>query len=177
MKYIGLFSRVGYAIGNSETNDLLIKNKEDLKHFKDTTLNKIVIMGRKTIESLPKKLEDRFVICITRDTSYTTDKADAILTAVEDVLLFCEDLGKRNNIKEAFICGGAEVLNIFRDNISEHIVTEFDELTHQDVIRRTVPNIVLLPVSIREHLVFWTRIVTYRGHEFNVVQYTRGFSR
>lgn len=174
MQYIGLFSRVGYCIGNSKTNDLLIHNREDLKHFRETTLNKIVIMGRKTVESLPKKLEDRFVICLSRDKDYKTDKADVVLVSVDDVIQFCNNLETLWKIKEAYICGGSEVLNLFSDVVTKHIVTEFDEMLHNDVIKSAKDNIVMLPVSVREQLVFWTKVVTHRGHEFNIVHYAKG---
>lgn len=39
---------------------------EDLKHFKNSTLNQNLVMGRITYENLPKKLEDRKVFIVSR---------------------------------------------------------------------------------------------------------------
>ena len=45
--------------------NLLKPIKPDLKRFKDLTINKVVVMGRETFESLPKKqpLKDRDKYC------------------------------------------------------------------------------------------------------------------
>lgn len=46
---------------------------EDLQFFKDKTKGKIMIMGRKTFESLPKPLPGRYHLVITRQTDYKVD--------------------------------------------------------------------------------------------------------
>jgi dihydrofolate reductase len=46
---------------------------EDLQFFKDKTKGKIMIMGRKTFESLPKPLPGRYHLVITRQTNYKVD--------------------------------------------------------------------------------------------------------
>src|SRR3981081_4927745 len=43
--------------------------KSDLKHFRAVTINRPVIMGRKTYESIGKPLKDRTNIVLTRDLS------------------------------------------------------------------------------------------------------------
>lgn len=58
-------SDINFGIGFN--NQLLESIPEDLKHFKDITTDKVVIMGRKTWDSLPKKpLPNRYNIIITR---------------------------------------------------------------------------------------------------------------
>ena len=44
---------------------------EDMKFFRDTTKGKIIIMGRKTLESFPGLLPGRFHIVVTRQPGYT----------------------------------------------------------------------------------------------------------
>tara|TARA_B110000977_G_scaffold84695_1_gene113098 strand:+ start:10837 stop:11334 length:498 start_codon:yes stop_codon:yes gene_type:complete len=53
-----------YGIG--QNNKLPWKCKSDLKHFKETTLGQILIVGRKTWESMPQKniLRNRNVIVV-----------------------------------------------------------------------------------------------------------------
>ena len=46
---------------------------EDMKFFRDKTKGKIMIMGRKTFESLPKPLPGRFHFVITRQNEYKYD--------------------------------------------------------------------------------------------------------
>ena len=170
MKYIGLFSRVGYAMGDATNNDLLVKNKEDLQHFKNTTLNQIVIMGRKTVESLPKKLEDRIVVCLTTDKDYVTDKADVVVHSVELALRFCEGVRQNHGNKVAYVCGGAEILSLFSQHMSEMIVTSFHkQLSDFDHVKEFV----LLPSNIRSYLALWNNITVRRENEFDITHYYR----
>ena len=54
-------------------NKLLWHVPEDLKRFKSITSGNIIIMGRKTFESLPGVLPNRKHIIITRDENYSVD--------------------------------------------------------------------------------------------------------
>ena len=58
---IAVNKRNGIGLNNS----LPWKCKEDLKLFKSLTLNKTLIIGRKTLEHLPY-LENRKIICLTK---------------------------------------------------------------------------------------------------------------
>ena len=42
-------------------------NKEDLRHFRNTTINQTILMGSKTFLNLPKKLLDRKILVLTRN--------------------------------------------------------------------------------------------------------------
>ena len=52
------------AIGKD--NKLLFQLKEDMQNFKRLTTSNVVIMGRKTYESIGKPLKDRINIVISR---------------------------------------------------------------------------------------------------------------
>lgn len=58
------------AVGNSGeigfNNKLLWHIPDELKYFKETTLGHVVLMGRKTIESLPNSLTRRSVVPISK---------------------------------------------------------------------------------------------------------------
>ena len=56
------------VIGND--NKLIWKISSDLGYFKKITKENVVIMGRKTYESIGKPLVDRINIVITRDKTY-----------------------------------------------------------------------------------------------------------
>lgn len=76
--------------------------REDLKHFKETTMGGAVIMGRKTWESLPRRpLPGRTNIVISRNPSLECPGA-LKAASLEDALIAAED----NRI---FIIGGASV--------------------------------------------------------------------
>jgi dihydrofolate reductase len=68
------------AIAAMSKNRVIGKNNQlpwyvpaDLKYFKEKTTSKIMIMGRKTFESLPGVLKNRYHIVISRDLLRTAD--------------------------------------------------------------------------------------------------------
>lgn len=77
----------------------------DLRHFKQVTKGRPMIMGRKTFDSLPGILEGRRHIVLTRDTAWEEDGAELVYT-VEDAL-------KKANGPHVCIIGGAEIYNLF----------------------------------------------------------------
>ena len=90
------------AIGKN--NQLLWHLPNDLKFFKNTTWGMVVIMGRKTYESVNKPLPGRTNIVITRKPDW---KAEGVVTAndLHDALKKAAD----TNCKEAFVIGGGEI--------------------------------------------------------------------
>ncbi len=96
------------AMGNN--NVIGIDNKlpwhipDDLKYFKEKTLNKSVIMGRKTLESLGKPLKERKNVVLTRDKSYAFKNSDVeIVHDISEINKYIFD------DKENFVIGGAEI--------------------------------------------------------------------
>ena len=58
----------------------------DMKFFKETTMNDVVVMGRKTYESIPKRpLKNRINIVLTKQLDYKADGA-IVCHSKEDVL-------------------------------------------------------------------------------------------
>jgi len=90
------------------------KNKEDLAFFKNKTINNVVIMGLKTLLSLPKKepLKERHNIVITGDTDkysklYQQFKNIEFVNAA-NVINLLNDFSD----KTIFIIGGNQVYNL-----------------------------------------------------------------
>lgn len=91
-----------YAIGKK--GDLLCHLPEDLKHFKQITSGKTVMMGERTFYSLPKHpLPNRRNIVLTDVKGKTFEGAEAVYS-MEDLRLKIEDLNE-----EAFVIGGGMV--------------------------------------------------------------------
>lgn len=109
-----------FAIGKD--NKLLFHISEDLKHFKKTTLDSIVIMGRKTYESMGGALPKRDNLILTRNKDYKADNAQVFTT--KDQIL---DYVKNHPSKKAFVIGGGEIVNIFLDQCDEAIITKVME--------------------------------------------------
>jgi dihydrofolate reductase len=91
-----------HAIGKN--NQLLWHLPNDLKFFKNTTWASVVIMGRKTFESVNKPLPGRINIVITRQKDWNADqviKVNDLETALDEA--------RKTNCKEIFIIGGGEI--------------------------------------------------------------------
>ena len=105
-------------------NDLPWHISADLKHFKEITQGGVVVMGRKTLESMGRTLPKRVNWVITRDTDWSFEGTkvaysieDALTQAVADV----QASEKPNSI---FIIGGGE---IFKQTLN---IADRLELTH-----------------------------------------------
>ena len=93
-----------WAIGNK--NQLLVSIPADMKFFRETTVNKVVVMGRKTLESFPggQPLKKRTNIVLTRDKNYKVK--DAIVVNTIEALL--EEL-KKYDEEDIYVIGGDSV--------------------------------------------------------------------
>jgi dihydrofolate reductase len=83
--------------------------KEDLQHFKAYTKGKVLVMGRKTVESLPNKLEGRTVVCLTTQKGYENTNADIVLHSKSEVLEWCQE----NKLENLVIAGGRDIYKLF----------------------------------------------------------------
>lgn len=91
------------AIGKD--NKMLFHIKEDLLFFKNTTINKTIVMGRKTFESLPGVLPFRKHIVLSRDKGYNVENSQVeVKHSLEEVL---EEI--KTSKEEIFIIGGEEI--------------------------------------------------------------------
>lgn len=93
----------------------------DLAHFKQLTLHKTVVMGRKTYESIGKPLADRKNIIITSNSNYQAPNCK-IFSSLQNTIA-------HSNAKELMIIGGAklyaEALTIATDLYLTFIDAEF----------------------------------------------------
>jgi dihydrofolate reductase len=89
----------------------------DLAYFKSITSGHVVIMGRKTYESIGKPLPKRQNVILTRDRSYHADGCD-VIHSVDSILEFDG---------EVFIIGGAEVYRQCLPYADRLYITEIDE--------------------------------------------------
>ncbi len=83
-------------------NELIYKIPEDLKRFKELTSGHIVIMGRKTFESIGRALPNRTNIVITRDPNFSAE--NVVVTHSLGEALHLAELKVGN--EEIFIIGG-----------------------------------------------------------------------
>lgn len=100
------------AIGSNRElgfeNKLLWYIKEDFKNFKKLTLGHHLIMGRKTFQSIGKTLPGRTTIVLSRDSSYEADQAITTNNMLKGI-----KVAREAGESELFICGGAEIYNLY----------------------------------------------------------------
>ena len=109
-----------WAIGNG--GSLLTSIPDDLRFFRQTTRDKVVIMGRKTVESLPggRPLPSRTTILVTRDPDF--QMADAVVVhSVEEAIKEAEKYQT-----DIYVAGGGEIYKQMLDLCDEALVTYID---------------------------------------------------
>ena len=91
----------------------------DLKFFKATTTGNLVVMGRRTWETLKGPLKDRTNIVLTGDASFNAPESVLVARDVDSVLAIARDRDEH-----LFVMGGAKVYQAFRSRIQRWVVTE-----------------------------------------------------
>ena len=101
MQKISLIAAVDENWGLGKNNQLLCHLPADLKHFKDITLGKPIIMGRKTYDSIGKALPGRLNIVLSK--SIIDINGVTIFDCLPKALFFTKDE------PEVMIIGGAKI--------------------------------------------------------------------
>jgi dihydrofolate reductase len=112
-----------------KNGDLPWKIPEDFKFFKEKTSGHIMIMGRKTFESLGKPLPKRLHVVVTRQKDYAPEGA-LIARSVEHAVEICRALlhGEKNEWpEEVFIIGGGEIYREMLPVTDRIYLTEIQE--------------------------------------------------
>src|SRR5437773_10201588 len=91
----------------------------DMKFFKQTTTGNAVVMGRRTWLTLKGPLKDRQNIVLSRQRNLESNNSVVVLSDAASVL----DLA-RNQERDLFVIGGAQVYESFLPQIERWIVTE-----------------------------------------------------
>ena len=110
-----------WAIGKN--NELLVRIPADQKFFRETTTGKVVVMGRKTLESFPNgtPLKNRTNIVLTHDKNY--DGKGAIVVNSLDQLHV--ELQKYPSV-DIFIIGGQKIYEQLVDECNVAHITKIE---------------------------------------------------
>lgn len=120
------------AIGRD--GGLLCRLPEDMKHFRETTKNSVVIMGRKTYESFPKRpLPNRENIVLSR--SEKNIEGAEVFSDIESVLSRV-----KNSEKRVFVIGGEEIYKQFSPYCDEALITRVYENFAGDAFFEDIEN-------------------------------------
>jgi dihydrofolate reductase len=101
--------------GIGKNNQLLCHLPDDLKYFKKITTNNIVVMGRKTFESIGKPLPNRINIVLTHQSNLKIDGVN-IVNSVDEII---NDWSKKFPDKQIIIIGGQQIYQLFLPHITE----------------------------------------------------------
>jgi len=113
---ISIISAIGKNNESGKKNTLLGNVPADLKHFKDTTTGKTIIMGQKTFESIGRPLPNRRNIVLSQDNSFQTEGVE-VAHSLEEL----DNLLNRQN--ENFIIGGGQIYRLFIDKADKLYIT------------------------------------------------------
>lgn len=117
---------VGRDWGIGKDNKLLFSLKEDMSFFKATTIGKVVVMGKNTYTSLPKRpLKDRVNIVVTRE-----DPHDGCIAVSSFDQLFSEL--KKYDTDDVYVIGGASMYRQMLPYCDSALVTKVDAVADAD---------------------------------------------
>ena len=110
-------------------NRLLVSIPSDMKFFRQTTTGKVVVMGRKTLESFPNgmPLKNRTNIVLTGNKDYHVK--DAVIVHSKEELL--EEL-KKYDTDEIYVIGGESIYRMLLPYCDTAYVTKIDRAFHAD---------------------------------------------
>lgn len=109
--------------GIGRDNDLLFSLPADMKHFRETTSGKVIVMGKNTLLSFPNgaPLKNRINVVLT---STGVEEREGLV-----VCRSLEELGrelKKYNSDDVFVVGGGTVYRLLCDACDEAIVTKVE---------------------------------------------------
>lgn len=110
-------------------NQLLIRIPNDMKFFRQETIGKVVVMGRRTLESFPQgqPLAGRTNIVLTTDTNYQVKGAD-IVHSIEELM----GKLKKYNSEDIYIIGGESIYRQLLPYCDVAHVTKIDHTYEAD---------------------------------------------
>lgn len=155
-----------WAIGMN--NKLLVHISDDLKRFRRMTIGKVVVMGRKTLESFPggQPLKDRINIVLSKDVTYQPEGVIAV-HSMEELT------GELQNYKseDVYVIGGESVYQQLLEQCDTAYITKIDYAYQADA---WFPNLDQMDawqiVEESEEQTYFDLeyyFVTYRNHSVN----------
>jgi dihydrofolate reductase len=137
-------------------NDIPWRIPADWRRFKALTMGNVVIMGRKTYDSIGRPLPGRTMFVITRDRMWRGDGVRAV-PSVDEAL----DQAMLLDSQTIFVAGGGEIYRAVWDRLTGLEITEVDQHPDGDV---RFPEI-----DLNE----WMEIAREPGDGYSFVSYRR----
>lgn len=122
-RYMNIIAAVdrNWAIGFQ--GSLLVRIPRDQQRFRDMTEGKVLIVGRKTLETFPQKqpLKNRDNIILSYDTKYTVRGA-AVVHSMEELM----EALRQYDTNDVYVAGGASVYEQLLPHCDTAYITKID---------------------------------------------------
>lgn len=151
-----------WAIGNKL--ELLVRIPNDHKMFREETTGKVVVLGRKTLETFPNKLplKNRTNIILSTNKEYKVKDA-IVVHSIEELLVQLEQY----NTKDVYIIGGG---SIYKELLPYCDVAHVTKIEHAYEADAYFPN---LDEDKEWEITAESEELTYFDLEYRFVKYER----
>lgn len=151
-----------FGIGNN--NGLLFSLPPDMKFFRETTMGKVIIMGRGTLDSFPggKPLKNRTNIVLTRDKNFSREGVEAFNTK-EEILEYVKSFDSN----DVFVIGGGQIYEMFKDVCDEALITKVRKAVPADTYFFNIDN------APDWQLAYESELMEHEGINFSFCTYKR----
>lgn len=162
---ISIIAAIGKNNELGKKGELIWSIPKDLKYFRERTKDSIIVMGKKTFNSLPKILPGRKHIILSRTAEFNKEINNEIIVVnnKNEIIELCNKISKD---KEIFIIGGASLYEMFIEIADKLYITHIEE-SDKDAD-------VYFPEIIEEK---WEKIVLANDEDNNIkfsfVEYTK----
>jgi dihydrofolate reductase len=117
------------AIGRG--GDLPWRLSSDMRYFRKITMGKPIIMGRRTFGSLPRVLDGRLNVVLTRNAAFAAPGA-IMAYNLEEALDVARKEAKRTGVGEIMVIGGEDVFRAVLPQADRIYLTEVHATPHAD---------------------------------------------
>ena len=121
--------------GIGKNNELMFSIPADMKFFRESTINNVVVMGNNTLKSFPNglPLKNRVNIVLSR----TASRNDCVI--VKSLSDLFEEL-KKYDTNNVFVIGGASIYKELLPYCNEVLVTKVDAIGGADTFFENLDN-------------------------------------
>lgn len=107
-------------------NTLPWRIRSDLKFFREKTINNVVIMGRKTYDSLGAPLKNRLSVVVTHGFGLVQQSDNCVVAhSIDEALAFAEM--KKTKKQDVFVIGGATMYEQFAPYVDRYLITDVEK--------------------------------------------------
>ena len=126
MKNITMIAAIGQNNELGKDNQLLWHLSEDLKFFKQQTMGKPIVMGKKTLDSLPRLLPGRLHLVLTHQELEPNDQ----IMVFHDKETLVDYISTLN--QEVMVIGGAQIYKQMLEEADKMLLTEIEATKEAD---------------------------------------------